>query len=257
VSIPGRERFYTRVRGEPTRAAWVDGVRRGRTFATNGPMLDLDVGGAGIGEELRLDSPGAVYVHGVARFDPARDDVRKLELIHNGAVAAEVDAQTGPGEMVLDVSVAVRESAWFALRASGDKVGETLMTTPWYMTREVLRAECHFGCGASMFERAPFVGNGRPRPSAAHTGAVYVSVAGVAAAPPAALVRRTLERLEELRSKLSDERLDELVVFRPFPEEILVDGVSASDLRRDRPRLTALIDSATEHYRAQLARSGG
>jgi hypothetical protein len=70
-------------------------------------------------------------------------------------------------------------------------------------------------------------------------------------------VRQTLERLDQLRAKLPDERLDELVVFRPFPEEILVDGVSASDLRRDRQTLTTLIDSATAHYRAMLAGSSG
>lgn len=255
VSIPGRERFYTRVDGPPTRAAWVEGVRRGRTFVTNGPMLDLDVGGAGIGDDLSLGSPGEVRVRGRARFDPARDDVRKLELIRDGVVVA--DTESSPGEMVLDVSVSVRESAWFALRASGEKVGETPMETPWYMTPEVLRAECYFGCGAWMFERAAFVGGGRARPAAAHTGAVYVSVAGSAVTPPQALVRQTLERLDQLRAKLSDERLDELVVFRPFPEEILVDGVSASDLRRDRKRLTELIDSAQAHYRAMLARSGG
>ena len=129
------------------------------------------------------------------------------------------------------------------------------METPWYMTPEVLRAECHFGCGAWMLDRATFVGGGRARPSAAHTGAIYVSVAGLPATPPAALVRATLARLDRLRAKLSDERLGELVVFRPFPEEILVDGVSAPDLRRDRERLTALIDSATAHYRAVLAAS--
>ena len=42
-------------------------------------------------------------------------------------------------------------------------------------------------------------------------------------------------------------------MFGPFPEEILVDGVSATDLRRDRERLTALIDTAAAHYRAALA----
>jgi hypothetical protein len=256
-SIPGRERFYTRVEGPPTRAGWVDAVRRGHTFVTNGPMLDFDVGGAGIGDELRLESPGEVHIRGRARFDPARDDVRKLELIRDGVVVAETDTRPPAGEIALDLSLPVQGSAWFALRASGNKVGETPMETPWYLTPEVLRAQCHFGCGAWMFERAPFVGSGRARPSAAHTGAVYVSVAGAAATPPAALVRQILERLDQLRAKLPDERLDELVVFRPFSEKILVDGVSASDLRRDRQALTALIDSATAHYRSVLAKSSG
>lgn len=249
-SIPGRERFYTRVDGPPTRASWVDAVRRGRTFVTNGPMLDFDVGGAGIGDELRLESPREVRIRGSARFDPARDDVEKLELVRDGAVVAEADTRSAEGEIALDVSLPVQVSGWFALRASGSKVGETPMKTPWFLTPEVLQAQCRFGCGAWMIERASFVGSGRARPSAAHTGAVYVNVANIAPSPPAALVRETLERLDQLRAKLADERLDELVVFRPFSEELLVDGVPAADLRRDRQALTALIDAAAAHYRS-------
>jgi hypothetical protein len=215
-------------------------------------MLELDVGGAGIGDELRLESPGTVRIRGRTRFDPARDDVQRLELIHNGVVTAEASARSGPGEIDLEVSAAVREPAWFALRAIGNKVGETRMETPWYLAPTTLRMGCRFGCGASMFERAGFVGTGRVRPAAAHTGPVYVAVAGMQVTPPAALVRRTLERLDLLESQLTTERLDELVVFRPFAGTLLVDGVPAAALRRDRQTLRGLIDSARAHYRALL-----
>lgn len=258
-SIPGRERFYTRVEGPPERASWVEGVRRGRTFVTNGPMLELDVDGVGIGGDLRLESPRAVRIRGRVRFDPARDDVLRLELVRNGALAAVAEERSAPGEISLDVSTAVREPAWFALRAVGEKVGETRMQTPWYLTPRSLQMGCRFGCGASLFERAEFVGAGRVRPAAAHTAPVYVTLAGVEAAPPVALARRTLERLDLLEARLADERLDELVVFRPFAGELLVDGVPAQALRRDRAPLRALIDSARAHYRTILdgAPAGG
>jgi hypothetical protein len=256
-SIPGRERFYTRVEGAPTRASWVEGVRRGRTFVTNGPMLDLDVGGANIGDELRLESPRDVHIRGRVRFDPARDDVQALELVRNGAVEAESSTQSAPGEIVLDIAAPVRESTWFALRAVGNKVNETGMTTPWYLEPRHLQFQCNFGCGASMFERATFVGAGRSRPAAAHTGAIWVSVAGVPAAPPAELVRRTLERLDALEAKLTDERLDDLVVYRPFKSELLVDGVPKEGLLRDRQRLRVLIESARARYQAMLPASSG
>jgi hypothetical protein len=252
-SVPGRERFYTRVDGPPERASWVEGVRHGRTFVTNGPMLDLAVDGAGIGEELRLGSGREVRIRGRVRFDPARDDVQRLELVHNGALAAVAEQRSTPGEIALDVSMDVREPGWFALRAAGDKVGETRMETPWYLTPRSLQMGCRFGCGASLFERAEFVGAGRVRPAAAHTAPVYVTVAGVAEAPPAALARRALERLDSFEALLPDERLDELVVFRPFADQLLVDGVPAQALRRDREDLRALIDSARAHYRAMLA----
>jgi hypothetical protein len=151
----------------------------------------------------------------------------------------------------------VRESTWFALRAVGNKVNETGMTTPWYLEPRHLQFQCNFGCGASMFERATFVGAGRSRPAAAHTGAIWVSVAGVPAAPPAELVRRTLERLDALEAKLTDERLDDLVVYRPFKSELLVDGVPKEGLLRDRQRLRVLIESARARYQAMLPASSG
>lgn len=251
-SLPGRERFYTRVEGAPTRASWVEGVRHGRTFVTNGPMLDFNVDGANTGDELQLESPRDVHIRGRVRFDPARDDVQGLQLIRNGVVEAESGALSAAGEIVLDSAAPVRESTWFALRAIGNKVGETRMTTPWYLEPRTLQLQCSFGCGASMFERATFVGAGRLRPAAAHTGAIWVNVAGVPATPPAELVRRSLERLDALEAQLSDDRLDELVVYRPFASELLVDGVTKSRLLGDRQRLRALIETARARYQAML-----
>ncbi len=252
-SIPGRERFYTRVEGPPTRASWIEGVRRGRTFVTNGPMLELDVDGAAIGDELRLESRETVHIRGRVRFDPERDDVYGLELVRNGVIEAEASTRSAPGEIVLDVTAAVRESSWFALRAVGDKVGETRMQTPWFLEPEVLRQACRFGCGASMVQRAAFVGTGRARPSAAHTAPIYVTVAGAKPLPPPELVQHALERLDLLEAQLTDARIDELVVFRPFADELLVDGVPESALVRDRETLRGLIEKARAHYRAMLA----
>ena len=45
ASIPGRERFYTKVEGPFTYENWLEGVRRGRTFVTNGPILEFRVDG--------------------------------------------------------------------------------------------------------------------------------------------------------------------------------------------------------------------
>jgi hypothetical protein len=248
-SLPGRERFYTRVDGPPSRAAWIEGVRRGRTFVTNGPMLELEIDGAGVGDELRLEGPRSVRILGRVRFDPTRDDVQGLELIRNGEVAAETAARTG-SEISLDVAIEVSAPAWFALRATGGKVGETRMQTPWYLSRQALRLGCRFGCGASIFERTAYVGSGRVRPSAAHTAPIYVSIAGVEAKPPAALVRGAIERLDVLEARLADERLDELLVYRPLAGQLLVDGVPESGLRRDREALRTVIAAARAHYRA-------
>ena len=65
ASVPGRERFYTQVARPLTYESWLDGVRKGRTFITNGPMLDFHINGKGIGHEVFLRRPGQVLL---ARF---------------------------------------------------------------------------------------------------------------------------------------------------------------------------------------------
>ena len=50
-SLPGMERFYTRIEGPLTYEAWLEGIRQGRTFVTNGPLIDFGVGGRAAGDE--------------------------------------------------------------------------------------------------------------------------------------------------------------------------------------------------------------
>lgn len=69
-SLPGRERFYAQISGEVNRESFVAAVRAGRTFVTNGPLLELSVNGAGPGAAITLDAPGTVPVRGRVRFDP-------------------------------------------------------------------------------------------------------------------------------------------------------------------------------------------
>src|SRR5262245_57245202 len=56
-SVPGQERFYVQAPRPFTYEGWLDGVRRGRTFVTNGPVLDFRVNGQSIGGEIALPGP--------------------------------------------------------------------------------------------------------------------------------------------------------------------------------------------------------
>ena len=85
------------------------------------------------------------------------------------------------------------------------------------------------------------------RPSSPCLAAVY---AGAPAKPPAELIQNALARLDLLEARLGDERIDELVVYRPLPGELLVDGVPRSQIVHDREALRALIEKARAHYKA-------
>jgi hypothetical protein len=217
-SLPGRERFYARLEGPLDHAAWLEAVRAGRTFVTNGPVLELRVEEAGIGGEVVLAAPAPVRIEGRVRFDPERDRVTALELVQESEVIEWVEPTAESGELRLEASIEVERSTWFALRARGDKVGET----------EAGR---------------------RRRPSAAHTAAVWVTVDGT---PPlgqqpqaSRILEAWLTRLDELEARFGEERLAEMAGFPGRG-----DGISEKDLRANRAALLEAITAARERYAA-------
>lgn len=253
-SIPGRERFYTRLEAAPTRESWREAVRAGRTFVTNGPLVDLRVGAARVGDEITLDAAAPLEITGTVRFDPTRDDVQRVELLRNGEPMPALVERAGPGELRLRVVHDVAGSAWFALRVSGDKVGEAPI--PPGLPSWAVDAGDRYMNFREQTERSEafYAGRGRVRPSAAHTAPIWVTLRGstpVAAQPRGQeLARAALARLDELESRLSDERIADQTLWDWLPYS---DGVPLGHLRRNRPALLAAIEEARSRYRALLA----
>ena len=119
----GRERFYTRVEGPLTYQKWLDGIEQGRTFVSNGPLLEFTVNGRGLGDEVVLAQPGGVRIEGSVRFNPDRDSVEKMEVIANGQVVRSFRASAGDSEIHCDFALQIEDAGWVALRASGTKLG--------------------------------------------------------------------------------------------------------------------------------------
>jgi hypothetical protein len=98
--------------------AWVEAVRAGRTFVTNGPVVRLDVASRGPGDTVDAAGPHPVRASAASltRFD-------KLELVAAGAVIAAAGAtNSGPGGVwtaELEVPHAPTESGWVAARCIG------------------------------------------------------------------------------------------------------------------------------------------
>lgn len=183
-ALPGRERFFVRVDGPFTHASWLEGLRRGRTFVTNGPVLELSLAGKGIGEEVVLKEAGPLAVRASVRFDPARDKVERLEIIENGKVLRTFNTQEKPGEIRCQFNYQAAEPGWLAVRASGTKPVTSIR------------------------------GNKGLLPSLAHSGAIYVTHEN---APPLKAQRRAklaagewLKRLEMLEARVKEPTANEL-----------------------------------------------
>ncbi len=230
ATIPGRERFYTKVEGPFTYENWLEGVRKGRTFVTNGPILEFRVHGKEMGEEVVLSKPASVVVEGRVRFDPTWDDVERLQVINNGQILRSFPRMEGPPEIRFRFEHNVREASWFAIRAYGRKLGEAVPLASGLVHRTM-----------------------RPT-SEAHSAPVYVTLQG---APPLsghprakALARTWLARLEDLESRLAEDQIENFAKrLEPSPWDIVDEDL----LRKNRSALIKEIQKAKDYFR-HLAR---
>jgi hypothetical protein len=224
--IPGRERFYTQVAGPLTYESWLDGVQKGRTFVTNGPMLDFHLNGKGIGDEVLLKKPGTAILEGRVRFDSNRDDVDRLEVIVNGAPVKSFPRGTHPGEISFRLPYEFTSTSWVALKARGMKRDEAVGLHPPFFV-------------------------GEPT-SQAHTAAIYVTIQGAPplSAQPAAklLARKWLAKLENLEASLGEDQIQQLVApgYRGGEVELAA-------LRKNREELLKEIQRAKRYF-AEMAR---
>jgi hypothetical protein len=114
----GSERAYARL--EPGEefgyGAWIEAVRAGRTYVTNGPLLTMKVDGQGPGSLLSLPGEGGtVTVRAEARSITAFD---RLELISNGEVLASREAGGEPRTATLDMPLRMTTGGWLAVRCT-------------------------------------------------------------------------------------------------------------------------------------------
>jgi len=96
---------------------WAAAVRAGRTFSTNGPLIDLAVDGRGIGEAIELPaSGGTVEVRAAAE---CVWPLGRIEIVHNGRVVAAEQAPADAKVLGVAAKVPVSASGWIAARCSG------------------------------------------------------------------------------------------------------------------------------------------
>lgn len=108
-SPPGWERVYARVDGPLGAESFAEAVRRGRTFATTGPWLELTVDGLGPGETLDLAGGETVAI----RARAVGPEVEHIEIRTAAGVLAE-----GPGHEVT-ASLPVTDGGYVVAVAHG------------------------------------------------------------------------------------------------------------------------------------------
>jgi hypothetical protein len=96
--------------------AWIEAVRAGRTFITNGPLLALTANDQGPGAVVRGEAGRPIRLRAEARSAVPFD---QLELLVTGQIVAGKTASGDRLSAVLETEVSASESAWIAARCWG------------------------------------------------------------------------------------------------------------------------------------------
>lgn len=116
---PGAFRNYVNVGTRFTPLAWFEALRQGKTFVTDGPMLDVVANGQGLGSELNLKSGNPIVIRVKASMNPDLGLLDRLELIEQGEVVRTASSKEGSNELRLDFDVPARHGTWYVVRAFG------------------------------------------------------------------------------------------------------------------------------------------
>jgi len=115
----GTIRTYAQIEdGVFTYEAWKEAVRKGRTFATYGPLIEFWVDGKPIGSRFELSATGGtldVQWHVATVTVP----FTKVELVVNGETREVVSISPDQTDATGSFSVKVDKSSWLALRVRG------------------------------------------------------------------------------------------------------------------------------------------
>lgn len=99
---------------------FMDSVRQGATFVTNGPLLSLTVDGQRVGSELRFEGEGPFTVEVDAECFSHRP-INYIQLIQDGEVVHELREDDLPRENAFQFEARFEQSGWLALRAGHDE----------------------------------------------------------------------------------------------------------------------------------------
>jgi hypothetical protein len=118
---------------------WFDAVKRGHTFVTTGPLLDLRVEDAMPGDEITVDSNRKLKVTAKASGLPGHSAPEVLRLVKLGETALEQQAMSaGQAEIELSATLDAGHGFWLAAYAKG-RDGSEAITTPVYVVRKGFR----------------------------------------------------------------------------------------------------------------------
>ena len=132
----GNARFYTYIKEPLTFKSWRAAVKKGHTFVTSGPVLDLKLNDALPGDTVKIKTGEQMKLSVHAYGHDVRVPLKKLELVKHGQVIATVtpDRKTQTAShLSIELNSKAEEGYWIAARAYAGE-GQAAHTTPIYVS---------------------------------------------------------------------------------------------------------------------------
>lgn len=106
--IYDHNRVFVQVEGDFTYDSWIAGIHAGRTFISNGPLIEFTVNGKPAGVTLQASERLQVRARAISRlpFD-------RLQIVRDGVVVAE-QAAVNRREAILEREIRVDQGGWIA-----------------------------------------------------------------------------------------------------------------------------------------------
>ena len=134
----GMNRVFIDTGGDISPPALLAALKAGRTFASNGPLLGLEVDGKHPGGTVSRTAPGKLHYRIALRsFVP----VDHLDLVQNGKVAKSFKLQGDRRRFDAEGELEVSTSGWVVLRASNDGASPLVLDIYPYATTSPVYVE--------------------------------------------------------------------------------------------------------------------
>jgi hypothetical protein len=212
---PGHNRTYVRA-GSLDFGSIAEAYREGRTYATNGPLIDFQVEATKIGDELRLPAGTHTIRAKVKAF--SRMGLDRAKVIVNGTLHTALPATGGWIEGECDIQV--EESSWVAVHLEGPVNDDV---EPWDLSPDQRNLQSQF----------------------AHTSPVYVQVGDVPIKPSREDVEFLIDWIDA--SVKAFHALDRM--WDGHPEESYLESSFSAE---DRRRITAAFEERTTRAKDAL-----
>lgn len=128
----GMNRVYLNTGGSAEATALYTALKEGRTFASNGPQLALDVDGKFPGDTLTVPAGGQTVHYRAALRSPVAVD--HFELVQNGRVVARHKLAKARTQADVTGKLKLSESGWIVVRAWNDGADPLILDLYPYAT---------------------------------------------------------------------------------------------------------------------------